>query len=275
MRKRWNELVPRGHAYHISSALDERRMPIPVHGHDFAEIFWVREGRGLHRINGKRIELRAGDLVFMRPSDRHGFSAAKGSRFRLENVAFPCRSLARLRRDYFAGRDEFFWSSSELPASLVLGEERLERFNAELGWLRTAPRDTFSLDCFLLQLFRALGRRKETHEGDLPAWLDRALRDFGSPEDLQIGSSALARLAGRSESHVGRVLRQCCGQTPSCWINGRRLEYAARLLESTHDPVTEVSAACGFENLSYFHRLFRSKYGTSPLRYRARVRAVM
>jgi hypothetical protein len=46
MTKRWHELVADGYAFHLSVGLDEQRMPIPYHGHDFAEVLWVEEGRG-------------------------------------------------------------------------------------------------------------------------------------------------------------------------------------------------------------------------------------
>jgi len=41
-----------------------------------------------------------------------------------------------------------------------------------------------------------------------------------------------------------------------------------RLLRSSDDPVTEVAEKCGFDNLSYFNRIFKRKYGQSPGRWR-------
>ena len=37
---------------------------------------------------------------------------------------------------------------------------------------------------------------------------------------------------------------------------------------STGDTVTEIAVRCGFDNLSYFNRLFRRKYGMTPKEYR-------
>jgi YesN/AraC family two-component response regulator len=47
-------------------------------------------------------------------------------------------------------------------------------------------------------------------------------------------------------------------------------------LQHTEPPLhTEIAAEAGFENLGYFHRLFRVHHGTSPRRYRMRQRVIM
>lgn len=274
MIKRWHEIVAPGHAFHLSVALDERRMPIPYHGHDFAEVFWVEEGRGIHRINGKRMELKAGDLIMIRPSDRHALLALPGKVFRLQNVAFDCGTLARLQSAYFREMAAWFWVTDPLPLMTKLDADQRAVVQNELSWLGQAPRDHLSIDSFLLNLFRLLGRRHEPRDS-CPDWLDAAMRRFGSEADLAGGVSRFFQLAGRSPEHVARSLQKHIGSTPTAWVNARRLEHATRLLESSALPVTEVAAICGFENLSYFHRLFRSHQGTTPRGHRMRQREVM
>lgn len=274
MVKRWKELVMEGHAYHLSVALDEKRMPIPYHGHDFAEVFWVEEGRGIHRINGKRIEMKAGDLVMIRPTDRHSLHAFPGEIFRLQNVAFDHVTLARLKHSYFPEKGVWFWAGGALPFTTALDSGQRAILQGECAGLRQAPRDQLSIDSFLLNLFRLLGRIHEAHD-TCPGWLEEAMRRFGSEEDLAGGVSRFFQLAGRSPEHVARTLRKHGGSTPTEWVNARRLEYAVRLLESSSLPVTEVAAVCGFENLSYFHRCFRAHQGTTPRAHRMRQREVM
>ena len=82
-------------------------------------------------------------------------------------------------------------------------------------------------------------------------------------------------MAGRCPEHVARTMKKHLDITPTDWINRRRLEHAARLAETTMLPIIEIAAECGFENLGYFHRLFRARFGATPLRYRAEHRAVM
>ena len=52
--------------------------------------------------------------------------------------------------------------------------------------------------------------------------------------------------------------------------SNRELQTARRLLDETDLPVAEVAARVGMVDVAYFSRLFKKKYGLSPLRYRAR-----
>lgn len=48
-----------------------------------------------------------------------------------------------------------------------------------------------------------------------------------------------------------------------------RLTRAAGFLIEGEETVTAVAQRCGFDNLSYFNRLFRRKYGMTPGEYRS------
>lgn len=274
MVKRWHQLVGEGHAFHVSVSLNEKRMPIPDHGHDFAEVFWVEEGRGIHRVNGRSLDLAAGDLTMIRPGDHHGLLAKSGEVFRLENVAFNRKTLDRLKHAYFPNRNTWFWAQGELPFSLPLQAEQRSLLQKEIQWIRNAPRDQFRVDGFVLNLFRIL----EISNAPLisgPPWLQSALSRFGSPEDLKHGVRRFFELTGRTQEHVARTMLKHTGQRPTEWVNARRLGHAARLLESTALSVTEIADLCGFDNLSYFHRCFRHAHGITPRGHRLRQRQVM
>ena len=43
---------------------------------------------------------------------------------------------------------------------------------------------------------------------------------------------------------------------------------AARLLQSSDSSVLNIAAEVGFDNLSYFNRAFKEKFGVTPLKYR-------
>ena len=77
-----------------------------------------------------------------------------------------------------------------------------------------------------------------------------------------------AGLCYYSKSHFMKYFRQYMGLSFVQYLNDYRLSKAAGLLVSTEDSVTDIAQRCGFDNLSYFNRLFRRKYGMTPGRYR-------
>ena len=58
------------------------------------------------------------------------------------------------------------------------------------------------------------------------------------------------------------------GKTYTQLVQDKRLAQAAFLLKNTDSNVDAIGHAVGYENLSYFHRIFCNVYGRSPRQYR-------
>ena len=85
----------------------------------------------------------------------------------------------------------------------------------------------------------------------------------------------LGDLAGEPHYDVcnmSRMIHRMTGRTYTELLQEKRLQQAAFLLETTRLPVTDIADAVGYENMSYFHRIFRKKYGSSPKEYRTEKR---
>jgi AraC family transcriptional regulator, dual regulator of chb operon len=271
MEKRiWSELVPDGRAFHISRNLKARRQPIAYHGHDFAELCWVESGKGIHHVNGTSYEMSQGDLVLIRPFDCHGFDPLEGDVLNLVNVGFTKATWRRLGECYCPEGGLWFWTEADLPELIHLDASQKGELENEFDQLSRSPRDLLSIDGFCLNLIRLLRRTDGVGEGALlPEWLDRAMREFalsGSGKRLE----DFFRLTSRSPEHVARVMRQYCEKTPSEWVNEVRIRHAANLLEASRLPIIEIAFECGFQNQSYFHRLFLKAFEQTPFQYRKR-----
>lgn len=82
---------------------------------------------------------------------------------------------------------------------------------------------------------------------------------------------SVARVAGAlncSADYLSHLFHRSTGLRLAEWINELRLGRAAELLVSTALSSKETAWACGFANQSYFIRLFRQRYGSSPQEYR-------
>jgi signal transduction histidine kinase/DNA-binding LacI/PurR family transcriptional regulator/AraC-like DNA-binding protein/ActR/RegA family two-component response regulator len=77
----------------------------------------------------------------------------------------------------------------------------------------------------------------------------------------------LALHVGLSARHLTRCFNQEIGLAPMDYLNRFRVVQARRLLDEGHFNITEVMAATGFNDSSYFSRVFRREAGISPRKY--------
>lgn len=82
-----------------------------------------------------------------------------------------------------------------------------------------------------------------------------------SPEDLE-------RDLHYSSNYLNKVMRKSTGRSLTEFCVEKRLEQAAELLRYTELSVNDVIAQCGYQNKTYFYRVFRNKYGVSPMEFR-------
>jgi AraC family transcriptional regulator len=92
-------------------------------------------------------------------------------------------------------------------------------------------------------------------------WLEVHASDNISLDDA-------AAEAGLGAFHFLRVFASVHGVTPHQYLVGVRLRHAARLLATTHRPITEIAYDVGFNDLSNFVRTFRSAAGVTPRAFR-------
>ena len=85
--------------------------------------------------------------------------------------------------------------------------------------------------------------------------------------------SNVARAYGVSLAYVSECVRAQTGKTYKELLQRHRMETAARLLRRSDLNIQQIIAQVGYENTSYFYRLFHERYGLSPREYR-QVRAV-
>ncbi len=277
-RKRWRRLVPPGAAFHLARFRFLPGRPARLHTHDFPEFFWIEEGRGLHRINGEEKRLDPGDLVFVRPADRHVLAAADAAGFLLVNLAFPAAVLAGLLARHRALLAPLHEPRARLPVRVRLSAAQVEALGREAAILESAPEGTrrLAVERFLLGLYATVvARPAAAGEAPLPDWLARALERVKEPAWFARGAAGLARAAGRSPEHVARTVRARLGCTPGDCVNRARMEYAARELRLGSRPIAEIALECGIHDLSHFYALFKAASGRTPRRYRLEQRLLL
>lgn len=87
--------------------------------------------------------------------------------------------------------------------------------------------------------------------------------NYTSPISLE----ELAYLSGRSLSSFKRDFQSIYNTTPAKWIREKRLSKARQLLQASQMSVADVAYSLGFENPTHFSRIFKQRYGSSPISF--------
>ena len=71
--------------------------------------------------------------------------------------------------------------------------------------------------------------------------------------------------------YLSAEVKRATGSTFKELLVQKRLDKAARLLRETRLSIQAVCDAVGYDNTSYFYRVFRRRYGISPKEYRTKL----
>lgn len=80
----------------------------------------------------------------------------------------------------------------------------------------------------------------------------------------------MAELSGLAERSFQRRFAQATGMSPLEYVHTLRLEEAKQMLEGGDLPVEAIAEEVGYQDASFFNRLFQRKVGLTPAQYRRR-----
>jgi AraC-like DNA-binding protein/mannose-6-phosphate isomerase-like protein (cupin superfamily) len=83
----------------------------------------------------------------------------------------------------------------------------------------------------------------------------------------------LLELTGMSRATFSRQFQLHAGRSFSTFLNQVRLQAVCRALRDSSEPITTIALDNGFNQLSFFNRLFRREFGVNPSTYRANGKA--
>ena len=67
-----------------------------------------------------------------------------------------------------------------------------------------------------------------------------------------------------SADHLARIFKKETGETLVKYITDKRINASKELLSETKTPIAQVASEVGYDNYSYFTKIFKEKIGVSP-----------
>ena len=84
----------------------------------------------------------------------------------------------------------------------------------------------------------------------------------------KISLREIAEVSGLSAPYFSTIFKEEMGENLSNYLNRLRVEKAAVMLVTTNLPINEIAVTCGFEDQSWFSKIFKNNTGLTPVKYR-------
>jgi AraC-like DNA-binding protein/ligand-binding sensor protein len=98
--------------------------------------------------------------------------------------------------------------------------------------------------------------------------LRKAERFIWENYSRKISLKEIADISGLSAPYFSTIFKDEMGENLSNYLNRLRVEKASSMLRETDSPISGISVACGFEDQSWFSKVFKCYTGYSPSKYR-------
>jgi len=257
----------------------------PRHMHNYIEIMYMCSGSTTHIINDNTtITLRAGELLFLNQHACHAIKKAGADDIAVNfivlpqffDVAFSMIGSDNLLRNFLISslrQDNDEISYLHFKVADILPVQNLME-NLVWSIVNHQPNNRLINQTTMGLLFTVLLNHTERlavpvteRYGYDNALVLGALREI-EENYMTVSLSDFAAGQGISLSYLSRLIKATTGSTYIVLLQNKRLAKAAQLLRETRLSVQNIIEAVGYDNTSYFYRIFREKYSTSPKAYR-------
>lgn len=258
-----------------------RFVRFPKHKHNYIEMVYMCCGSTTHIINGDVVRLEKGEILLLSQNCTQEVMAAGKDDIAVNFIILP---------DFFSSGSNFPVDESVVGDFLINCLMNANSFSKYLHyrvsellpvqnlvenmlWCRINPQpfgrsiieSTMSLlFLHLMNYTNKIRRTKEEYDKSL------ILKSLNYIEN-NYKTASLTELADNLNQSVfimSRLIKQCTGYTYNELVKTKRLNQASYLLTHTRLDIASISSEIGYDNRSYFYRIFKEKFGLTPKEYR-------
>ena len=263
-----------------------RFIHFPLHTHNYIEVIYMCTGKTHHVINGNDVILKEGELLFLNQKAQQEIYPASKEDIAVNFIILPeffdygLRLMGEdknLLKDFVIDCLKGDSQTADYLHFKVADVVPVQNLVENLIWTiwnkqpnrRSINQVTMGL--LFLQLLNYIERVETNSQNssqkmmiDVLGYIEEHYRDGGLNQ--------LAELLNYDVSFLSKEIKKITGRNYTDLVQEKRLNQAAYLLENTSMSVMDIGLAVGYDNLSYFHRIFQKRYGVTPRKYRIRIK---
>lgn len=271
--------------YHAGFYIEHRERN--MHSHEFYEISYVYEGRGIHDIhNAATTAIQEGEFIFITPGISHCMISPpsdQGNWVRVCNLLMKQEYMDRIRkrlffmdelneytlRNKFAQNTPFclhLKDDSGCVSNLLLTAAHEYRHFTD-GSDTVIENTALSLLIYITRLYeRSLtGEKVTSTKNDI---IDELIKYMKSNFGFRLTLDYLAAYVHLSPEYLSRYFKKCTGRNIFDYLTEIRIDRAKYMLRTSSVSINDISLYCGFRAISSFQKSFKKAVGMSAGEYR-------
>lgn len=263
-----------------------RFVQFPAHRHNYIELIYMCSGSTTHIINGNKIKLSTGEILLLSQNCLQEVMPAGYNDIAINFIILP---------EFFASNATFPAEESVVGDFLVNCLTKANSFSEYLHyrvsellpiqnlvenmiWCRLNPQQfgRSILENTMSLLFLQLMNYTNTIRGAKDEYDKKLILKSLTYIEKNFKTASLTELSQNLNQSVfimSRLIKQYTGKTYNDLLKTKRLNQAAYLLTHTRLDIASISVEVGYDNRSYFYRIFKEKFGATPKEYRQIQRA--
>ncbi|MBR1731315.1 MAG: helix-turn-helix transcriptional regulator [Ruminococcus sp.] len=254
----------------------------PLHWHDEMEIIYVTYGRINVFIERSEYVVDRNEIVFVPPQTIHSIKQHNDEyavyftflfRFSLLEGSGDDICVSKYLEPIYSRRmkmPKYIDSESPLAEKVVPVLDSLimcsPRFASDSELLIKAK--IFEI-MYYIKNNCTVADKDDENTGHLYDLLKESLLYLEDNYADHITVSEAAAMSNFSASYFSKLFRELTGSSFTQYLKNYRLERATEKIREGNARISDIAISCGFENLSYFTRAFRVKYGVTPKKYQS------
>ena len=259
------------------------------HTHDFIEIVYTLKGSRTHYIDGKRVVVKRGDVLFINYGRTHSYDDGDGVMFNIllkpsfiNGKLKGCRDAMKLLdEDCFKKfkeelkREDCICHLKGKPAlhaqALIRAlDDEYRRYGhrreCEIG---SEEIMRAYMTAFLILIFREMSIIPQTKR--ISKGIDRRVFEYIDKHlSENISLSEVARISHYNSSYFSRRFRESTGMTFTDYVHSERIKASCEMIKATDLSIEEISKNVGYSDKTLFYREFTQRTGMSPGEYRSK-----
>ncbi|BFL48266.1 helix-turn-helix domain-containing protein [Lactonifactor longoviformis] len=249
------------------------------HWHEFLELIYCLKGVYQIWVNDSCIPCMPGDFVIIDAREPHATKAMEQDSeimvIQVESNTFSLtftESMMSRYHHYFDSRPSNFQRKIQITENDVLyhlfGDLKNEFFQKEVAFELSMKADIEKIYVYLLRNCQI--RQPKIFGTQLKDLIRlQPVLDFIEVNYRKtIRQKEMAQLIFLSDASFCRLFKRVMGKTFSEYINALRIKEVKRLLLVTNEKIINISTTVGYDNVTYFNKVFLRECGLSPGAYR-------